>query len=100
MILILIHDLYPKKVDFNFVCELVRTELLGLSPSSPDAAIFTNASSSTSSNATSGTPATPSTSQAQNDSFGFPLRPYRLSDLAAVASAVLVVAFPTGFAFN
>ncbi|MED6169270.1 hypothetical protein PIB30_019912 [Stylosanthes scabra] len=79
-------------------------KLLGLSPSSPDAAIFTNSSKAT--------PTVPSSSQtppslspkpkpkpqSQNDSsYGVLLRPLKTMELIVVALAIVLIAIPTGF---
>ncbi|KAK7246997.1 hypothetical protein RIF29_41872 [Crotalaria pallida] len=64
-------------------------KLLGLSSSSPDAAIFTNASLG---NATT----TATTSQSKNDSYGSMLRPPPMADLMVQALAILLVVIPTG----
>ncbi|QHO36975.1 non-specific lipid transfer protein GPI-anchored 1 [Arachis hypogaea] len=75
-------------------------KLLGLSPSSPDAAIFKNASKAT--------PAAPLSSQApplssmpksqsQNDSYGVMLQPPMTMELIMLAMAIVLIAIPTGF---
>ncbi|XP_061336929.1 non-specific lipid transfer protein GPI-anchored 1-like [Gastrolobium bilobum] len=62
-------------------------KLLGLSPNSPDAAIFMNASLGTATASTVGT-----TTPNSKDSFGSKLRP----PLIAVAWSILLVMIPTG----
>lgn len=74
---------------------LTCTELLGLSPSSPDAAIFTNSSKATPSAPTT-TPST-STPQSQNVSYGSLVRPSTIRDVMMISLAIVVVAIPTVF---
>ncbi|MED6151992.1 hypothetical protein PIB30_087617 [Stylosanthes scabra] len=77
-------------------------KLLGLSPSSPDAAIFTNSSKATPA-APLSSPTPPSSSlkpkaQSQNDSsYGVMLRPLMTMELIGVAMAIVLIAIPTGF---
>ncbi|KAK7306374.1 hypothetical protein VNO77_44310 [Canavalia gladiata] len=65
-------------------------KLLGLSPTSPDAAIFTNSSKVT--------PTSPSTqTTSQNASFGSMVRPLMMTEVMMVVIAIVVVVIPTGF---
>ncbi|CAK7336166.1 unnamed protein product [Dovyalis caffra] len=70
-------------------------KLLGISPNSPDAAIFTNAS-------TSATPGASSTGTSQpekaGDSSGILQRPH-LAGLLMIVAAIFIFAFPAGSAF-
>ncbi|XP_061338707.1 non-specific lipid transfer protein GPI-anchored 1-like [Gastrolobium bilobum] len=68
-------------------------KLLGLSPNSPDAAIFTNASKATPATAVPETSTPPS----PNGSYGSMLRPPMIAEVMAVALAIVVVAIPTTF---
>lgn len=69
------------------------TELLGLAPGSPDAAIFTNASTATPTPTSSS-----SASEKTNDTnFGTRLGPH-LTGLMAMAIAIFLLAFPAGSA--
>ncbi|XP_057757851.1 non-specific lipid transfer protein GPI-anchored 1-like [Arachis stenosperma] len=76
-------------------------KLLGLSPSSPDAAIFKNASKATpAAPLSSQAPplsSTPPKSQNQNDSYGVILRPPMTMELIMLAMAIVLIAIPTGF---
>ncbi|TKY59901.1 Non-specific lipid transfer protein GPI-anchored 1 [Spatholobus suberectus] len=69
-------------------------KLLGLSPNSPDAAIFTNASLRTNSTSTVGT--TTPVSENQKGSYGNMLRPALMSDLIAVVGTILLVVISIG----
>ncbi|TKY47773.1 Non-specific lipid transfer protein GPI-anchored 1 [Spatholobus suberectus] len=68
-------------------------KLLGLSPSSPDAAIFTNSSKVTPAAANTQT----TTTQSQNASYGSMVRPNTVTYVMMMALAIVVVAIPTGF---
>ncbi|CAL0328021.1 unnamed protein product [Lupinus luteus] len=71
-------------------------KLLGLSPSSPDAAIFTNASKLTpTSSAQSSTSTT--TPQSKDGSYGNMIKPSMITDIIVLALAFLLIAIPTGF---
>ncbi|XP_027336503.1 non-specific lipid transfer protein GPI-anchored 1-like [Abrus precatorius] len=67
-------------------------KLLGLPPSSPDAAIFTNSSKATPASATP-----QGTSQSQNSSYGSMVRPGMVMDVMMVTLAIVLIAIPTGF---
>ncbi|KAH7515483.1 hypothetical protein FEM48_Zijuj10G0031200 [Ziziphus jujuba var. spinosa] len=71
-------------------------KLLGLSPSSPDAAIFTNASTPTpAASSTTTTPASTSSSEkADNSSVGTNLGPHVVV-LLAMAMAIVFISFPS-----
>ncbi|TYH78422.1 hypothetical protein ES332_D04G225200v1 [Gossypium tomentosum] len=78
-------------------------KLLGLSPSSPDAAIFTNSSSKATTPSTSATTATPSSAADKTDSksSGTKLGPHFVVSTAALlvaTAAVFFLVFPAGFA--
>ncbi|KAK1552062.1 hypothetical protein Q3G72_009772 [Acer saccharum] len=68
-------------------------KLLGISPTSPDAAIFSSNASTTATTAT-----TTGTSSASEKSDGTKLRSYLVGPTAVVALAVFFCAFPTGAA--
>ncbi|KAI9170282.1 hypothetical protein LWI28_025488 [Acer negundo] len=84
-----------KLLQLPSACELKNAstsncpKLLGLSPSSPDAAIFTSNASTT---------ATTGTSAASEKSDGTKLRSYLVGPTAVVALAIFFCAFPTGAA--
>lgn len=74
---------------------MMMTELLGLSPSSPDAAIFKNASKLS-------PPSTPSASADQTStpptpSDSYMVRPLMMTEVIVMTLAILAVAVPTGF---
>ncbi|TXG56046.1 hypothetical protein EZV62_017359 [Acer yangbiense] len=88
-----------KLLQLPSACELKNAstsncpKLLGISPTSPDAAIFSGNASTTA------TPATPTgTSSASEKSDGTKLRSYMVAPTAVVALAVFFCAFPTGAA--
>ncbi|KAH9772575.1 non-specific lipid transfer protein GPI-anchored 1 [Citrus sinensis] len=89
----------PKLLQLPSACQLKNAstslcpKLLGLSPSSPDAAIFTNTSSS----ATPTTPAAAGTS-ASDGSSGNMHGPYLLGPTVIIAMSIFFYAFPTGSA--
>lgn len=72
---------------------MVITELLGLPPSSPDAAIFTNASKVTPPSSTG--KQTSTAQQSENDSYGNMIRPPMIIDMMVVALAIVLIAIPT-----
>ncbi|KAK2443341.1 non-specific lipid transfer protein GPI-anchored [Trifolium repens] len=77
---------------------ILVTELLGLSPSSPDAAIFKNASkinppASSSSSASSTGTTTPSTPTPSSDSYN--LRPVMITEVMMVTLAIVLGAVIT-----
>ncbi|KAK3223663.1 hypothetical protein Dsin_010688 [Dipteronia sinensis] len=88
-----------KLLQLPSACELKNAsisncpKLLGISPSSPDAAIFSGNASTTA------TPATPTgTSSASEKSDGTKLRSYLFGPTAVIALAIFFCAFPTGVA--
>ncbi|XWS34560.1 hypothetical protein CRYUN_Cryun21dG0048700 [Craigia yunnanensis] len=74
-------------------------KLLGLSPNSPDAAIFTNFSSiaTTPTSESTGTP-TSASEKSDSKSNGTKLETYLLGSTLLIASAIFFYAFPVGFA--
>ncbi|OIW14668.1 hypothetical protein TanjilG_33010 [Lupinus angustifolius] len=71
-------------------------KLLGLSPSSPDAAIFTNASKLTPTSSAQSSTSTPTT-QSKDSSYGKMIKPSMIIDIIVLALAFLLIAIPTGF---
>ncbi|KAL2332654.1 hypothetical protein Fmac_013867 [Flemingia macrophylla] len=73
-------------------------KLLGLSPSSPDAAIFTNSSKTTPSSSVSTQSATPVSQNASSD--GNMVRGVSMTHVMMVVLAIVVAAIPCGFVSN
>lgn len=74
----------------------IWTELLGLSPSSPDAAIFTSNSSKTTPSAPTTTNSQTTTPQSQNASHGSMVQPSStVTYVMVMALAIVLVAVPT-----